>query len=80
MTGLGFTGKTFTIKRGERVALKALFKPNQIAEIMPTADSEEWTKLYNGVDLTGWEPDKDKPGKWRVVNGILIGEGTRKAH
>ncbi len=29
--------------------------------------------LFNGKDLTGWQPHAKRPGNWRVENGILIG-------
>ena len=29
--------------------------------------------LFNGKDLTGWQPHPKRPGNWRVENGVLIG-------
>lgn len=34
---------------------------------------EGFKKLFNGMDLTGWDGD---PRFWRVENGVLIGETT----
>ncbi|HZZ81121.1 MAG TPA: family 16 glycoside hydrolase, partial [Gemmataceae bacterium] len=31
--------------------------------------------LFNGKDLTGWQALDDAKGKWRVENGILVGDG-----
>jgi hypothetical protein len=38
---------------------------------VPFASAEEWTPLFNGKDLTGWEADN--PAKFKVEDGVLIG-------
>jgi hypothetical protein len=38
----------------------------------PPATEPTWTPLFNGVDLTGWEPTGN--AKWTVQDGVLIGE------
>ena len=43
-----------------------------------TPDSEGWTSLFNGADLSGWTP-KGYDG-WRVQNGALVGETTNQGN
>jgi uncharacterized protein (TIGR03067 family) len=38
------------------------------------APEPEWFKLFNGKDLTGWRKHPVLQGKWRVEDGVLIGE------
>jgi hypothetical protein len=32
--------------------------------------------LFNGKDLTGWQPDKPSENHWRAQNGELVNEAT----
>ncbi len=38
---------------------------------------DAWKPLFNGKDLTGWEPVGDAANVWRVEDGILICGGGR---
>jgi uncharacterized protein (TIGR03067 family) len=38
-----------------------------------SSDAAGWVQLFNGKDLTGWKTHPDKPGDWRVDDGVLIG-------
>jgi Domain of Unknown Function (DUF1080) len=38
-------------------------------------DDAGWTALFNGKDLKGWKTHPDNPGEWKVVDGLLVGEG-----
>ena len=35
----------------------------------------DFVPLFNGKNLTGWRPQKQNAGNWRVENGVLIGDG-----
>jgi serine/threonine protein kinase len=39
----------------------------------PPEPKSEFTPLFNGKDLTGWETSGMGPGSWRVENGVLVG-------
>ena len=39
-----------------------------------------WVQLFNGKNLTGWKTHPKNPGRWRVENGILIGDGKDVSH
>ena len=39
------------------------------------ADTDKWVPIFNGKDLTGWEPGPADKAKWEVVDGILVGSG-----
>ncbi len=56
------------------VASKKTSKPPSPGPIQATA-SPEFTPLFNGKDLTGWKTHPKQPGNWRVINGILVGNG-----
>jgi formylglycine-generating enzyme required for sulfatase activity/serine/threonine protein kinase len=43
-------------------------------------DSNGFVPLFNGKDLTGWEPNTDQARNWRVENGILIGSGAADSY
>jgi hypothetical protein len=47
--------------------------PPELAATKPTPPPSTFVALFNGKDLTGWEPHPKRPGNWRVENGILIG-------
>ena len=72
---LGFTARTFTIKRGEKVALKAWLTP-PVAQSGGQSPAEKWLPLFNGKDLTGWKTHPDAPGNWRVEDGAIVGRGA----
>ncbi|MCF8381043.1 MAG: DUF1080 domain-containing protein [Bacteroidales bacterium] len=38
--------------------------------------SDDWTTLFNGKDLTGWEA-AENPDTWKVENGELVTSGPR---
>ena len=38
-------------------------------------DTEKWTQLFNGKDLTGWKTHKSGKAKWTVKDGVLIATG-----
>jgi formylglycine-generating enzyme required for sulfatase activity len=42
---------------------------------LPRLAEPGWVQLFNGKDLTGWKTHPDKPGKWRVENNLLVGDG-----
>jgi hypothetical protein len=44
------------------------------------AQDSEWTQLFNGKDLTGWKSHPKDPGDWSVVNGCIVGKGTKVSH
>ncbi|REJ90925.1 MAG: DUF1080 domain-containing protein, partial [Planctomycetota bacterium] len=43
----------------------------------PVHVTAQWTDLFNGRDLTGWEI-ADNPEAWNVVDGVLVAEGPGK--
>ncbi len=43
------------------------------AGTIPPKPKEEFTPLFNGKDLTGWETSGMGPGSWRVEDGVLVG-------
>jgi hypothetical protein len=38
-------------------------------------DTEKWTQLFNGKDLTGWKQHKSGKATWTVKDGVLIATG-----
>ena len=41
-----------------------------ITACIPDTDTDSFTSLFNGKDLSGWNGD---PGLWKVENGIIVG-------
>jgi Protein kinase domain/3-keto-disaccharide hydrolase/Putative zinc-finger len=41
-------------------------------DVIRMGDLNGWVQLFNGNDLTGWRADQ--PEKWRVKDGVIIGE------
>ncbi len=41
----------------------------------PVGVAGEWTPLFNGKDLVGWQPHLRGAANWRVENGVLTGAG-----
>lgn len=39
-----------------------------------------WVQLFNGKTLDGWKTHPQNPGKWRVEDGVLIGDGKAVSH
>ena len=50
------------------------------ADGSPVADQEQWVRLFNGKDLTGWKTHPDRPGAWKVEGGVLVGRGPAVSH
>jgi formylglycine-generating enzyme required for sulfatase activity len=46
----------------------------------PPAPKEEWVRLFNGKDLTGWKRNPTQPGEWGVEQGVLIGGGPTDSY
>jgi hypothetical protein len=38
----------------------------------PKEQAEGFVSLFNGKDLTGWQPYASKPGNWAVEDGLLV--------
>ena len=47
-------------------------------QVVPVSDT--WKPLFNGKDLTGWKTHPDRPGDWKVENGILVGGESGLSH
>ena len=43
----------------------------------PPAQSDGFTPLFNGKDLTGWKSLANSKAKWEVKDGVLIGNGDK---
>lgn len=68
--------KVFAVYRGGGMTIEVARRPGiaMLPEGNVAAESVgHWTPLFNGRDLTGWKMQPDKPGNWRVENGVLIG-------
>lgn len=52
--------------------------PSEVASL--EVDSEGFVPLFNGQDLSGWEMRPNRPGAWRVENGVLIGSGEDSSY
>jgi serine/threonine protein kinase/formylglycine-generating enzyme required for sulfatase activity len=50
------------------------FRKIEIKELPVAAPTEGWVQLFNGKDLSGWKAAGPE-GKWRVENGVLVGDG-----
>lgn len=65
---------TGTLKRGEETAGRiAGVRAPSLKRSAPKA----WTKpepLFNGQDLTGWEPDRPEANHWVARDGVLVNE------
>lgn len=49
-------------------------KPEEIAD-----EAHDWTRLFNGEDLTHWKDDPGHKGHWTAKNGILSYDGKSEA-
>src|SRR3954454_18967501 len=50
----------------------------QVPRNRPLQPGEQWVKLFNGKDLSGWvEVGKEK---WTVEDGIIHGQGLTKEY
>jgi WD40 repeat protein len=68
--------KVYTVYRGGGMSIEVARRPGIATPLEGDIVSEsiaDWTLLFNGRDLTGWKMQPDKPGNWRVENGVLIG-------
>jgi len=65
--------KEIYVGRGDRLALTTLTTIATAQLPAPVADG--WIALFNGKDLTGWQPHPEQPGNWRVEDGQLVGSG-----
>ena len=43
-------------------------------------DKENWTPLFNGKDLSGWDDTLDNGSSWEVTDGIIEGRGGGLRH
>ena len=62
-----------TQKRGDSTAQLACVRAPELKRPMPKA----WTDpepLFNGKDLTGWEPDKPAVNHWVAEDGVLLNQ------
>lgn len=41
------------------------------ASSLDTSSDEEWVRLFNGEDLTGWIIPEGDNGHWKVVDGVI---------
>jgi len=44
----------------------------------PRPPGEDWIRLFNGTDLTGWKPIGQE--QWTIEDGAIYGEGLTKAY
>ncbi len=65
-----------TITRGGEELVKVRLEP----EFQPQQPDADWVPLFNGKDLTGWKTHPNQPGKWRVEDGILVGDAPGDNH
>ena len=49
------------------------FRKIEINEVPQPVIESDWVQLFNGKDLDGWKIHSDKPGTWKVENGLLVG-------
>jgi hypothetical protein len=64
---------TGTQKRGDTIAQIAGVR----APALKRSEPKKWTApepLFNGNDLTGWEPDKPEINHWVAKDGVLLNE------
>ncbi len=74
-------GETVEVESNGRKVLSARQKIEPLPEKPPVPNpgtgppppKSEFTPLFNGKDLTGWETSGMGPGSWRVENGVLVG-------
>ncbi len=74
---IGLTVHTQAAVEFRRIEIKALKVVDEPPP--PVVVLGDWTPLFNGKDLTGWRPNKLKPGNWHVEDGILIGDANGNA-
>ncbi|HET6424835.1 MAG TPA: SUMF1/EgtB/PvdO family nonheme iron enzyme [Planctomycetaceae bacterium] len=55
--------QTLTVQKGQR---EVAHWPHQSLDTVPI--SNDWIPLFNGKDLTGWEPNPH----WTIDNGVLV--------
>ena len=43
----------------------------------PSSENAEWTSLFDGKTMDGWEKVGKKDSNWEVKDGALCGSGTQ---
>jgi hypothetical protein len=71
------TSCALDVQRGERVTVRPILR-DVAAPQAAAVESQVWTQLFNGRDLTGWKTHPQQPGGWRVEDGILVGHAPDK--
>jgi hypothetical protein len=59
------------------LAFSALCALGALALVSQAADSDGWTSMFNGEDLSGWKSNDEVPGCFTVENGLLKVSGGR---
>lgn len=59
------------------LAFSALCALGALALVSQAADSDGWTSIFNGEDLSGWKSNDEVPGCFTVENGLLKVSGGR---
>jgi hypothetical protein len=70
--------KIMYVRIKEREKAKSIDK--EIEKIQSGAVDTDWISIFNGRDLSGWEPYPQQMGDWRVEDGVLIGSGPDLSH
>jgi len=60
---------------GCRSALAQTSVEKTDSPVMAPAETDDFTSIFNGVDLTGWSGDDQL---WKVENGVIRGETTKE--
>ena len=60
------------------LATIAFAQPSRGRAGSPSLPNTQWVKLFNGVDLTGWEPVGVE--KWIVKDGVIHGYAVTNAY
>jgi uncharacterized protein (TIGR03067 family) len=55
----------------------AQFGPLYLVLVRAPDDQAGWVQLFNGKDLSGWKTHPDRPGQWKVINGVLHGSSAQ---
>src|SRR5262249_5962808 len=54
----------------------AYFRNIDIKPLPPSEPAEPWVPLFNGKELSGWQPDADNKATWSVEGGALTAWGA----
>ena len=60
--------------------LKTKTQPPVTERMNDSIESDGFTPLFNGKDLTGWKTHPKGSDNWRVDNGVLFGSGPGICH